>query len=81
MTGVSSGLQLLSVSTTREDGVASDFGVVSGLTLGDIVERDSRTAVWTFQVLTAGNQTIDFRAWSENGGTQTQRVNLAPRTS
>jgi hypothetical protein len=83
---VSSGLQFLGVSTTREDGVTADFdpdypfGAVLRLTLGDIVRGDSRTAVWTFQVLTAGDQTIDFRAWSENGGTQTRRVNLVPRT-
>ena len=81
MTALSSGLRLVGVTTTREDNVASNFGAVSALTLGDIIERDSRTAVWTFQVLTAGAKTIDFRAWSENGGTRTSRVSLTPRTS
>jgi hypothetical protein len=81
LTAISGGLRLLSVVTTREDGVAMNFGTPFALTLGDIIERDSRTAVWTFQVDTAGTKEIAFRAWSENGGTPTARVVQEPRTS
>ena len=54
-----------------------DFQNVDNLTLGDIVEGDSRMAVWTFRVDTLGSKTISFRAWSENGGELTTTANLS----
>lgn len=71
------GLTDQGVSTTREDGVTIDF-TVSDLSLGNIVQGDSRSARWTFRVNTAGPKTLRFRAWSENGGTVTQSITLNP---
>ncbi len=68
-----SGANLLSVTTTREDNVTMSFAGKT-LTLGNIIESDSRSAIWTFEAATGGHKTIKFRAWSENGGTVTQSV-------
>jgi len=79
VTAVAPGLELRSVRTTREDGVAMDFGVTQELTLGNIIERDARVALWEFRVSTEGNKTLSFRAWSENGGEETKRIRIRPR--
>lgn len=76
-TSMSSGLTFEGVSTTREDGVTMDF-TDDELTLGNIVEGDSRSAVWSFSVNSAGLKTVGFRAWSENGGTETKTVIVSP---
>lgn len=76
-TNLPSGLSFLGVSTTREDGVNINF-TRSDLSLGNIIESDSRSAVWSFRVNSAGSKTINFRAWSENGGTKTQSVTITP---
>ena len=81
LTSSSGSLRLIGVRTTREDGVDMDFQKAIQLTLGNTIERDTRSAVWTFQVLWPGSAELDFRAWSENGGQPTAIVNLAPRTS
>jgi subtilisin family serine protease len=73
---VPSGLTLLGVQTTRKDGIAMDFGNARGLTLGSIIEGDSRSATWRFRVDTAGPKTVRFRAWSDNGGTRDQSVTI-----
>jgi subtilisin family serine protease len=70
----SSGLTLLGVSTTREDGVTMDFANARGLTLGSIVEGDTRSATWRFRLDTLGTKSIRFQAWSDNGGTQFRDV-------
>ena len=74
--GMSNGLTLLGGSTTREDGVAMDFPNARGLTLGSIVEGDTRLVAWRFRVDTPGAKTMRFRAWSDNGGTQDQSVTV-----
>ncbi len=71
-----SGLTLLSAQTTREDGVAMDFGNARGLTLGSIVEGDTRSVTWRFRVDSSGAKTMRFRAWSDNGGTRFQSVTV-----
>ncbi|MBT8440704.1 MAG: S8 family serine peptidase, partial [Gammaproteobacteria bacterium] len=76
-TNLPSGLSFLGVSTTREDGVNINF-TGSDLSLGNIIESDSRSAVWSFRVNSTGSKTISFRAWSENGGTKTQSVTITP---
>jgi subtilisin family serine protease len=73
---ISSGLTLLGASTTREDGVAMNFANARGLTLGSILEGDSRSAVWQFRVDTPGAKTMKFQAWSDNGGTRSQVVTV-----
>lgn len=78
LTGLSSGVRLLSVRTIREDRVRMDFGTTFGVTLGNTRERDSRTAIWTFRVGTGGRKLARFRAWSENGGTKTATVAVNP---
>ena len=78
-TNLPAGITLEGVRTTRADGVVMDFNVQE-LTLGDIIESDTRSAVWIFRANTAGTRTIDFRAWSENGGTQTASVPLSIHT-
>jgi subtilisin family serine protease len=75
---VPAGLTLLGVSTTREDGVSMDFPGSSNLTLGTVIETDSRTAVWRFRADTSGPKTVQFKAWSNNGGTATQSVTVIP---
>jgi hypothetical protein len=79
LTSLPAGLTLQGVQTTRADGVTMNFSA-SELTLGDIVEADTRAAVWTFRVDTAGPKTLGFRAWSENGGTQTASIILNSTT-
>ena len=76
LTNLSSGLVLQSVQTTRKDGINMDFGTTTELTLGNIRESDARSVTWTFKGTTTGNKTIRFRAWSENGGTETKTVNV-----
>ena len=70
---MSLGLTFEGVSTTREDGVTMDF-TTDELTLGNIVEGDSRSVTWSFCINSAGLKTSGFRAWSENGGTETKSV-------
>ena len=74
----SSGLSLLGVSTTREDGVTMDFPNAANLTLGTVTEADTRSATWRFSVNARGPQTIRFRAWSNNGGTVFKSVTVTP---
>ena len=74
----SSGLSLLGVSTTREDGVTMDFPNAANLTLGTVTEADTRSAIWQFSVNAHGPQTIRFRAWSNNGGTVFKSVTVTP---
>ncbi|MDP6132094.1 MAG: S8 family serine peptidase [Dehalococcoidia bacterium] len=71
------GVSLLGVSTTREDGISMDF-TSDDLTLGNIIQGDSRSATWTFQVNTSGRKRLKFGAWSENGGYQEQEVTINP---
>jgi subtilase family protein len=74
MTNLPAGLTRQGVQTTREDGVSMNFN--AQVTLGDIIESDTRSAVWTFRADTAGVKTMPFRAWSENGGTRTATVTV-----
>jgi subtilisin family serine protease len=73
---LSPGLATLGVKTTREDGVTMDFPNVSGITLGNTVQDDTRSAIWRFRVDTTGAKTITFRAWSDNGGEQDRNVTV-----
>jgi Subtilase family len=65
---VPSGVTLVQVSTTREDNVAMTFTNMTGISLGSVVQGDSRLATWRFSVDTPGAKTVRFRAVSENGG-------------
>jgi hypothetical protein len=47
---------LLQTNTTLEDGVAMFFPNAAGLTLGSIVEGDSREATWRFRIDTPGSK-------------------------
>ena len=75
---IPSGVTLVDVATTREDGLTMNFPNARGVTLGSIVAGDTRSAVWRFQATQAGAKTIPFRAWSDNGGTKTQGVTVTP---
>ncbi len=76
LTSIGSGLTLQNVQTIRKDGVSMNFGTSTNLTIGNIIESDSRTVTWTFRGTSAGSKTINFRAWSENGGTVNKTVNV-----
>jgi subtilisin family serine protease len=76
--GIPSGVTLLDTTTTREDGVAMSFTNAAGLTLGGIVEGDSREASWRFRIDTAGSKTFRLRSWSDNGGTNSVSVTVTP---
>lgn len=78
LTGLPSGLSLVNVSTTREDGISMTFRNRRGITLGNIIQGDSRSAVYTFRVNSSGTKTLNFRAWSENGGTRTSSIQIRP---
>lgn len=71
------GLSFQGVNTTRKDGVNMDF-TTSNLSLGNIVQGDSRSATWSFRVNSTGSKTINFRAWSENGGSRTRSITINP---
>ena len=75
LTNSPSGILSQGISTRREDGRTSSF-TGSSVTLGNIVESDSRQATWSFTPTRAGTKTFDFRAWSENGGTETRSVSV-----
>jgi len=66
--GIPSGVTLVQVDTTREDNVAMTFTGLNAISLGTIVQGDTRRATWRFRVDTAGPKTVRFRAVSENGG-------------
>ncbi len=74
-TGMSSGLTQASLSVAREDGISMSF-TGSSFTVGDVVQDDTRSATWRFNVTSTGVKTLTFRAWSENGGTVTRSVTL-----
>lgn len=76
-TNLPAGLSFQGVTTTREDGVSMDF-TTSNLSLGNIVQGNSRSATWSFRVNSTGSKTINFRAWSENGGSSTRSVTINP---
>jgi hypothetical protein len=76
--GIPSGVTLLQTNTTREDGVAMSFPNAAGLTLGSIIEGDSREATWRFRIDTRGSKTFRLRSWSDNGGTNFASVTVTP---
>jgi Subtilase family len=75
LTSPPAGLTMQGVQTTRADGVVMNVSAQE-LTLGDIIEGDVRSAVWTFRADAAGPTTLEFRAWSENGGIQVASVTV-----
>jgi hypothetical protein len=64
------GVTLTQVETTREDNVVMAFPGATALSLGSVVQGDTRRASWRFRIDTAGPKTVRFRAVSENGGTR-----------
>jgi hypothetical protein len=76
--GLPSGVTLLDANTTREDGVPMTFSNARGLTLGSIVEGDSRSATWRFRMDTPGPKTFRVRSWSDNGGSSVASVTVSP---
>ena len=75
-TELPSGVQLVDVSTTREDGVDMSFAPSRSFTLGNVVQGRSRTVTWTFRTSLEECHDIEFRAWSENGGTEIETVTV-----
>ncbi|MFP4190866.1 MAG: S8 family peptidase [Candidatus Hydrogenedentota bacterium] len=71
-----SGVQLVDVRTTRADGVDMSFGTSRAFTLGNVVQGRSRTVTWTFRTSLEECHDLEFRAWSENGGTETETVTV-----
>lgn len=76
-TNLPAGLSFQGVTTVREDGVNMNF-TGSNFSLGNIVQGDTRSATWSFLVNSSGSKTINFRAWSENGGSSNQSVTINP---
>ena len=75
---IPSGVTLLDTNTTREDGVAMSFLNAAGLTLGSIVQGDSREASWRFRIDARGPKTFRLRSWSDNGGVDFASVTVTP---
>jgi len=75
------GVTLESVQTRREDNVLMDFTADRAMSLGNIVQGDSRSATWRVRIDTAGPKEFRFRARSENGGVREQTITLNPGVS
>ncbi len=75
ISNMSAGLTFDDVSTTREDGINMVF-TEDQFSLGNIIQGDSRSAIWTFRATNPGSKNITFRIWSENGGTETRTVTV-----
>jgi hypothetical protein len=68
---VPSGVTLVQVETVREDNATMAFTTFTGrpaISLGSIVQGDTRRAAWRFRIDTPGVKTVRFRTVSENGG-------------
>jgi hypothetical protein len=65
------------VTITRADGVSIHL-TSSDLKLGNIIQGDSISAIWSFRVDNSDSKTINFGVWSENGGSSTQSVTITP---
>ncbi len=76
--GFPSGVTLLDAATTRQDAVSMTFSNARGLTLGSIVEGDSRSATWRLRMDSPGPKTFRVRSWSDNGGSNVQSVSVTP---
>ena len=76
-TNAPTGLTAQGLAVSLKDGTVVDFND-DEVTLGNIVQGDARSIEWRFRVDSAGPKQLEFRAWSENGGTQTQTVTLNP---
>lgn len=72
------GVTIERVRTVREDNVVMDFTTDRALSLGNIVQGDSRSATWQVRVDTSGPKEFRFRARSENGGVREQSIVLNP---
>lgn len=72
------GVKLLDVRTKRKDGMIMSFGANREFTLGSIVQgiHGSRFGRWVFKAESAGCHDIQFRAWSDNGGTRETTVTV-----
>ena len=70
---VPAGVTLERIDTNREDNVAMGF-TGTQLSLGTIVQGDSRSATWRVRIDTPGRKVLRFRAQSENGGVREQEV-------
>jgi hypothetical protein len=77
-TSIPAGVTVTQVRTTREDNVVADFTAARAMSLGDIVQGDTRSATWRIRFDSAGPKTLRFKAWSENGGTQEQSITFNP---
>lgn len=75
ISSMSAGLTFNKVSTTRKDGISMDF-TDDEFSLGNIIQGDSRSAIWTFSATSLGSKNITFRIWSENGGSVTRTVTI-----
>lgn len=72
-----SGVSLLDLDRTYEDGVAVDYNSNDDeLTLGNIRNQDSRSVAWTAEGTTEGSKTINVEAWSENWGSRSVNVTV-----
>jgi Subtilase family len=75
------GVTIESVRTTREDNVVMDFTADRAMSLGNIVQGDSRSATWQVRIDSGGPKEFRFRARSENGGVREQSIILNPGTT
>lgn len=75
------GVTFESVQARREDNVQMDFTAQRAMSLGNIVQGDSRSATWRVRIDTSGPKVFRFRARSENGGLREESITLNPGTS
>ena len=75
-TTIPAGVTLERVETRREDNVLMDFTTARAMSLGSIVQGDTRSATWRVRIDTPGPKIFRFRARSENAGLREQSITL-----
>ncbi|PIN87280.1 hypothetical protein COV19_00150 [Candidatus Woesearchaeota archaeon CG10_big_fil_rev_8_21_14_0_10_44_13] len=81
---VPSGVTVLSMNTTREDGVFMNYTGseqsiegVDRINLGDIIVGDSREVTWVLKATTSGTKNICVNTNSDNAGINSSCMNIA----
>ncbi len=70
------GVEIVSMNTTREDGITMSYGSDSDINLGDIREGDDRTVTWMLKATSSGIKTIGTGMNSDNSGTTSTSIDV-----
>lgn len=73
---IPSGVDVLKMETTREDGTVMIYPSTIFMNLGDIHEEDTRSVTWTLNATSTGTKVMNTYINSDNGGTDTDSVTV-----